>query len=166
MFLFRNVFFFPSMGLCSANFNGNVLCEGFYSFGLWSTSIENCFGLQLSDQVQPVRSSICDTFVIQKSKNHFCRWNLKGVTFRNSSCFCLQTLVRPAGLGRHGSWSSRRRCDPTRTAGDVAVAAFGNGWAIPAIPPKMNLLKKSAVLSVPQIFWTNSYMKNMYIYCI
>ena len=32
MFLFRNVFFSPSMGLCSANFNGNVVCEGFYSF--------------------------------------------------------------------------------------------------------------------------------------
>lgn len=35
MFLFRNVFF-PSMGLCSANFNGNVLCEGIYSSRLWS----------------------------------------------------------------------------------------------------------------------------------
>lgn len=37
MFLFRNAFFFSSMGLCSPNFNGNVLCEGIYSSGLWST---------------------------------------------------------------------------------------------------------------------------------
>ena len=38
------------MGLCSANFYGNGLCEGFYSAGL-----------QFSHQVQPERP---DTFVI------------------------------------------------------------------------------------------------------